>query len=101
MQMFRDVFRRLWAAQRECDTSGVPTWNPVLRCDAVCCSVLQYVAVCSSMLQYVAVCCSVIRQGKQLNVSAMLLVYILGILCCGVVLCVAMCCSVLQFVSFR
>jgi len=33
----------------------------VLRCVAVCCSVLQCVAVCCSVLQCVAVCCSVLQ----------------------------------------
>jgi len=33
----------------------------VLKCVALCCSVLQCVAVCCSVLQCVAVCCSVLQ----------------------------------------
>jgi len=81
----------------------------VLRCVAVCCSVLlikrvvphtpthqfvashfwmyrvtQSVAVCCSVLQCVAVCCSVLQCVA---------------VCCSVLQCVAMCCVVLQYVA--
>jgi len=36
-------------------------WKCVLRCVAVCCSVLQCAAVCCRVLQCVAVCCSVLQ----------------------------------------
>jgi len=59
--------------------SQVLAIETVLQCDAVCCSVAQYV-------QHVAVWCSVLQ---------------CGVACCGVLQCVAVCCSVLQCVVVR
>jgi len=79
----------------------------VLRCVAVCCSVLQCVAVCCvvlqcvtvrcSVLQCVAVCCSVTSQ----NMTALFGGFMCSLLqcvavCCNVLQCVAMCCGMLK-----
>jgi len=50
----------------------------VLRCVAVCCSVLQCVAACCSVLQRFAACCSVLQCVAVF---------------CSVLQCVAVCCS--------
>jgi len=65
-------------------------WNSVLRCVAVCCSVLRRmrsVTVRCRVLQCVAVCCSVL-QCVAANAE-----------CCSVLQCVAVCRSVLQCVA--
>ena len=41
------------------------------QCDAVCCSLLQFVAVCCSMLQCVAVCCSALQLDRGVVDGAM------------------------------
>ena len=81
----------------------------MLRCVAVCCSVLQYVAVfpkraqaiqepCKtgkrSVLQCVAVCCSALQ-----CVAVCCSVLQCAAVCCSVLQCVAVCCSVLQYVA--
>jgi len=91
----------------------------VLRCVAVCCSVLQCVAVCCNVLQCVAVClqcvavcCSVLqcvavptvhRLLKRLFGTPFLHVDVLqyAAVCCSVLQCVAVCCSVLQCAAVR
>ena len=60
----------------------------MLKCVAVCCSVLQCNAVCCSVLQCVAVCCSVICSVLQCVLHC-------AAVCCSVLQCVAVCCSVL------
>jgi len=56
----------------------------MLRCVAVCCSVLQCVALCCTVLQFVALCCSLLHCPA---------------LSCTVLHCPALCCSgVLQCV---
>jgi len=66
----------------------------VLRCAAVCCSVLQCVAVCCSELPCVAVCCSVLQcvavYCRELQCVAV---------CCSMLRYAALCCSVLQCVA--
>jgi len=42
-------------------TEGAIRYKILLKCVAVCCSVLQCVAVWCSVLQCVAVCCSVLQ----------------------------------------
>jgi len=69
---------------------------PVLKCVAVCCSVVQCGAVCCSVLQCVTVCCSVftISSGVAVPASTSCVE-----VCCSVLQCVAVWCSVLQCVA--
>jgi len=67
----------------------------VLRCVAVCCSVLQYVAVnvlCKMTRELMYMYCAAVRGSvlQMLQCAAM---------CCNVLQCVAVCCSVLQYVA--
>jgi len=57
----------------------------VLKCVAVCCSLLQCVAVCCIDASFAAV------QGKTLQDTRKV--------CCGVLQCVVVCCSALQCVA--
>ena len=84
------------------------TFDCVLQCVAVCCSVLQCVAVCYSVLQYVAVCCGMLQyvaQKKQLDGCTVFsskksksctLVYAGETMCA----CVVQCCAVLRSVLY-
>jgi len=88
----------------------------VLKCAAVCCSVLQCVAVCCSVLQCVAVCCSLLQsvavcrsllRSKICREHCLIrpkgifvLHWFLNVSCLyGVCVCIAVCCSVLQCVA--
>jgi len=68
----------------------------VLKCVAVCCSVLQCVAVCCSVLHRVALCCSALQCVAVSNFCAKGF----SLLQC-VAACVALCCSVLLHVLFQ
>jgi len=70
----------------------------VLRCVAVCCSVLQYVAVCCSALQCVAVCCSVLHTSFSSSSSSPSTFQCVAV-CCSMLQCVAARCSALQCVA--
>jgi len=60
----------------------------MLKCVAVCCSVLQCAAQCCNVLQCVAVCCS-----ASLGVAKVYL------FCTGVLQCTAVCCNVPQYIA--
>jgi len=74
----------------------------VLRCVAVCCSVLQCVAVCCSVLQCVAVCCSALQfvavNNRRCD-GAWDRFHSCVAVCCSVLQCVAVCCSVLHCIA--
>ena len=85
---------------------GVAAWGrthghlavPHLRCDAVCCIVLQCVAVCCRVLQRIAVSRSVGEHACQLCSSARQKQKMPQV-CCSVLQCVAVCPNVLQYVA--
>ena len=75
----------------------------VMHCDVVCCSVLQCATVCYIMLQCVAVCCSALQcvWNPPILLASLMQRLVLSCntlqrvaACCSVVQCVAACCSV-------
>jgi len=77
----------------------------VLRCVAVCCSVLQRVAMYCSVLRCIAVCCGVLEAMMRWHADdgedpfGTECVLQCAAVCCGLLRCVAVCCGVLQRVA--